>query len=117
MSLLDLVRQRDAQWVHAAKVALGATAIVGAVAVLMALAANLAIVHHLEQGVDARLGTRLASVEQGSVNPLSTVTGAPHSGDLDDAPSFLWLVGADGTPQPLTAGAPNSLPTPGRRGP
>ena len=63
---LGLIRQPNAQWVHAAKVALGATAIVGAVAVLLALAANLFIVHHLDQGVDARLAPRrLATARRG----------------------------------------------------
>jgi signal transduction histidine kinase len=103
---VQLIRQRDPQWVHAAKVALGATAIVGAVAVLLALAANLLIVHHLDQGVDARLASRLTTAGQGSVDPLSTVTGSPRGGDLDDAPTFLWTVRPDGTARALIAGAP-----------
>ena len=106
MNLVTALRERHPQWVHAAKVALGATAIVGAVAVLLALAANLAIVHHLDQGVDSRLATRLASASHGSVDPLSTVTVVPRSGDLDDAPTFLWSVGSDGVSRSLTAGAP-----------
>ena len=110
MTLLELVRKRNAQWVHAAKVALGATAIVGAVAVLMALGANLAIVRHLDQGVDTRLGSQLTATSRGSVDPLATVTATPRNGDLDDAPTFLWLVGPDGTPRALTAGAPELPP-------
>jgi signal transduction histidine kinase len=106
VSLLDRTRQRGPQWVYAGKVALGATAIVGVVAVLLALAANLVIVNHLEQAADARLAARLTSASHGPVDPLSTVSAAPRSGDLDDAPTFLWSVGPDGVARSLTLGAP-----------
>lgn len=99
------VKQSDAQWAHAAKVALGATAVVGALAVLLALAANLLIVRHLDQNVDNRLDERLASASRSPVNPLATIAVSP-SGDLDDAPTFLWLVRPDGASTALMAGAP-----------
>lgn len=97
--------QSDAQWAHAAKVALGATAVIGALAVLLALAANLFIVRHLDQAADDRLDTRLASAAHAPINPLITIT-APQPGDLDDAPTFLWLVRPNGASTPLIAGAP-----------
>ncbi len=106
------MRRADAQWAHAAKVALGATAIVGAVAVVLALAANMVIVHHLDQTIDTRLSGRLATVAHGSVDPLATVTTSSGGGDLDDAPSFVWAVHHDGTSTALVAGAP---PLPVRR--
>jgi len=104
------MRQNDAQWAHAAKVALGATAIVGAVAVVLALAANMVIVHHLDQSIDSRLSVRLVDASRGAVNPLATVTSSHEGGDLDDAPSFVWLVHRDGASTALVAGAP-ALPT------
>ena len=104
------MKRNDAQWAHAAKVALGATAVVGAVAVVLALAANMVIVHHLDQAVDTRLSNRLVDASRGALNPLATVTGSHESGDLDDAPSFVWLVHHDGSSTPLVAGAP-ALPT------
>jgi signal transduction histidine kinase len=100
MSLGRLIRWRDPQWVHAAKVALGATAIVGVVAVLLALAANLVIVDHLNQGVDNRLAAALAN--PASIDQQATSQG----GDLDDAPRFVWTVHADGTSIAHTLGAP-----------
>ncbi len=86
---------------------MGATAIVGAVAVLLALTANLVIVRHLDEGVDARLATRLASASRSPIDPLSPVSGTNHSGDLDDAPSFLWAVRPGGSSTALVAGAPH----------
>ena len=100
------MKPHNAQWAHAARVALGATAIVGAVAVVLALAANLVIVRHLDQTIDSRLSGRLVSASRGSIDPLATVTTSPDGGDLDDAPSFVWLVHPDGTPTALVAGSP-----------
>ena len=97
--------QSDAQWAHAAKVALGATAVVGVIAVLLALAANLLIVRHLDQNVDGRLDRQLASATHSPINPLATIAASQPS-DLDDAPTFLWLVRPDGVSQSLIVGAP-----------
>jgi signal transduction histidine kinase len=88
------VIRRDAQWVHAGKVALGATAVVAAVAVVVALVANLLILNRLSQSVDRRLTSQLAA--HGSADPLVPTSGSGHSGDLDDAPIFLWVVGPAG---------------------
>ena len=106
MRLIDRLRQGNAQWAHAAKVALGATAVVGVVAVVLALAANMVIVRHLDQSIDSRLSARLASASRGSVNPLGTVTTSPEDGDFDDAPTFVWTVRHDGTSTALVVGAP-----------
>ncbi len=102
------MRRRDAQWVHAAKVALGATAIVGAVAVVVVLAANLAIVNHLNYTVDARLSQQL---DQGTIAgatgpPAARTTQSGHGDDLDDAPSFLWDVTSAGKVTGSSTGAP-----------
>jgi signal transduction histidine kinase len=99
------VHQSDTQWAHAAKVALGATAVVGVIAVLLALAANLLIVRHLDQNVDGRLDRQLATTSRSPINPLATIT-ATQPGDLDDAPAFLWLVRPDGVSNALILGAP-----------
>ena len=99
-------RRRDAQWVHAAKVALGATVVVAALAVILALAANLLIVRHLDRDVDRRLSDRLNSVAHGSTDPLVAVNNPPRAGDLDDAPSFVWVVRSTGQVAALTEGAP-----------
>ncbi|HUY65462.1 MAG TPA: HAMP domain-containing sensor histidine kinase [Acidimicrobiales bacterium] len=100
------MKRPSGQWAHAAKVALGATAIVAVVAVVGALAVNLVILHRLDRGVDARLSERLASASRGSVDPLRAVTGTYHEGDLDDAPSFVWTVTPSGKATALTVGAP-----------
>ncbi len=96
----------DAQWAHAARVALGATAIVAVVAVAAAFAINLLIIHRLDRAVDARLSDRLSSAVHGSVEPLKSVAGVYREGDLDDAPSFVWAVRPNGTATALTADAP-----------
>jgi signal transduction histidine kinase len=100
------VRRDGVQWAHAARVALGATAIVAVVAVLVALAINLVIIHRLDRAVDARLSERLTSVSRGSTDPLGAVTGSYHEGDLDEAPAFVWAVKPNGAATALTAGAP-----------
>jgi signal transduction histidine kinase len=63
------------------------------------------IVRHLDQNVDGRLDRQLATASRSSVNPLATV-GASQPGDLDDAPTFVWLVRPNGASTALIAGAP-----------
>jgi signal transduction histidine kinase len=96
----------DAQWVHAAKVALGATAVVAVVAVAAAFTVNLLIIHRLDRAVDGRLSDRLTRAVHGSIEPLKSVAGAYREGDLDDAPSFVWAVRPSGAATALTAEAP-----------
>ena len=96
------MRQGGTRWVHAARVALAATAVVAA----LALVVNLMIVDRLGNGVDARLSEHLTSASQGTVEPLIIQAGAQHEGDLDDVPIFVWKVDASGSATALTAGAP-----------
>jgi signal transduction histidine kinase len=104
-SVLARLRQPDARWAHAARVALAATAVVGVVTLVFAVAVNAFIVHRVTRDVDARLALTLA-VAAGTP-PGTAPTPATHSGgDVDDAPAFVWRVGRDGTIQALTVGAP-----------
>jgi signal transduction histidine kinase len=104
-SLRSRLRRPDARWAHAARVALAATAVVGAVALLLALVVNSFILHRLNHDIDARLHAALATSTV--AGPGSTVDTSGHSGgDVDDAPVFLWRVGAGGTVEALTLGAP-----------
>ena len=100
------MRRPGRQWAHAARVALGATAVVGVAAVVIALVVNLVIVHRLERDVDARLTARLAQATTGQPVPLTVSPGADHDGDLDDAPTFLWRVDHVGVVSDLGVGAP-----------
>jgi signal transduction histidine kinase len=86
-------------------VALAATAVVGAVALLLAVVVNSFILHRLNHDIDSRLNVAL--VATAAAGPGSTVdTSGRASGDVDDAPVFLWRVGVDGTIEALTIGAP-----------
>jgi signal transduction histidine kinase len=98
--------RRNAQWVHAGKVALGATAVVAGVAVVVALVANLLILDRLGHSVDQRISTQLTAAAKGPVNDVVPLSSTPRSGDLDDAPIFLWLVRPTGRTVALTDGAP-----------
>jgi signal transduction histidine kinase len=98
--------RRDAQWVHAGKVALGATVVVAAVTVVVALVANLLILDRLDHSVDLRLSSQLATAAKGPVHSLPAVPVISHTGDFDDAPTFAWAIGPTGRVTPLTVGAP-----------
>ena len=95
----------DARWIHAAKVALAATAIVGAITVLLAVVVNMSILHRLDGDIDNRLTTTLTSVTEAP--PGSVVLGGSRvGGDVDDAPVFVWRVNADRSITALSVGAP-----------
>ncbi len=103
------MRKRSAHWGHAARVALGATVVVGAVAVVLAGAANLIIVRHLDEGVDARLANQLAGLTHPAFVPPtrgSATLANPTASDPDDVPVYTWWVGPTGTVTALTLGAP-----------
>ncbi len=100
--------RRPARWVHAAKVASVATAIVAAVALVAALGLNSFIVAHLSHDIDVRLSERLTNVSQQVYNPAHS-QGALQS-DLDDPPSFVWKVSPSGVATALTTGAPALTP-------
>jgi len=104
-SLWARVRHPDTRWAHAARVALAATAVVGVVTLLLAVAVNGFIVHRETRDVDARLATTLAAAAA-AVPGTVPATAGRVGGDVDDAPTFVWRVAADGTVQALTFGAP-----------
>jgi signal transduction histidine kinase len=96
---------------HAIRVAAGATAIVAIAAICLAVVLNLVVTHRLRQGVDARLSERLVDTAKSDAgHGVPTASPLPssvhHEGDLDDAPSFVWLVSPPGRVTPLTADAP-----------
>ncbi len=99
-----------APWVHAAKVASAATAIVAGVALLAAVLINAAIVHRLVADVDGRLSERLTFVTHAPevLDPPAAGIHLPRAseGDVDDAPTFIWQVSPSGAVTPLSAAAP-----------
>jgi signal transduction histidine kinase len=94
----------DARWVHAAKVALAATAIIAVVTLLLAVLVNSIILHRLNLDIDSRLDATL--VATATANPGSTQGTGGQAGDDDDAPVFVWRVGTGGSIEALTIGAP-----------
>ncbi len=100
------MRRPGRRWAHAARVALGATAVVAVVAAIVALGANLVIVQRLDREVDARLVDQLGKAVTGTSVPLVVSPGGDHDGDLDDAPTFIWRVDPAGVVTALTVGAP-----------
>jgi signal transduction histidine kinase len=95
---------------HAARVALAATAVVLATYALCAFALSVFVDHRLNGEVDARLQAQLtqASTAVRDHSPLPAVGGGTDT-DADDVPVLFWLIGADGVARPLSSGAP-SLP-------
>jgi signal transduction histidine kinase len=90
-----------AQRLHAIKVAAVATAIVAIVAIVLALILNMMVTHRLQREMDTKLSERLTDTAN---SPLpGRVQG---EGDLDDAPTFVWIVSLSGHVAPLTADAP-----------
>lgn len=100
------MRRPGRRWVHAARVALGATAVVAVVAIVIALIANLVIVQRLDREVDTRLMVQLEQAAKGASVPVIVSPGDEENGDLDDAPTFTWRVDPAGGVTDLTIGAP-----------
>lgn len=104
---------------HAARVAAVATVIVMACYAVAVVGLDALVVRRLTDEVDARLtavlaSTRSASSDQSTQSTqgsaLRRTTGVlppitPETG-VDDAPSFVWRVGANGSVTPLTVGSP-----------
>jgi signal transduction histidine kinase len=86
-----------------------ATLVVMAGYVLAAFLLNMIVVDHLVGSTDGRLADHLQDIHAQAVTPPHTPQVAPDA-DLDDAPSFVWLVSPSGVVTPLTAGAP-ALPS------
>ncbi len=93
----------------ALRVAAIATVVVMAGYLLAAFILNMIVVDHLLDSTDARLTDRLQDMHAQALAPPHTRP-APADADLDDAPSFVWLVSPSGVASPLVSGAP-ALPT------
>jgi signal transduction histidine kinase len=99
------MRRPDARWAHAARVALVATAVVAAVTVILAVIVNATIAHRLNRDIDHRLAATLVAVA-GATPGSAAASGEQPGGDVDDAPAFVWRVGADRSITALTFDAP-----------
>lgn len=93
---------------HAARVALSATAVVVACYAVCALALGLFVAHRLTGEADTRISSRLAYVERLDLAaPSASVpVGSGADSDPDDAPIFSWRVDAKGAAKALTLGGP-----------
>jgi signal transduction histidine kinase len=98
---------------HAARVALGATAVVAVVALVTALVTNTLIVNRLIHTVDVRLTGELDEASAGTSHPPPSDSRHNDSredpdadADVDDAPNFVWRVDQAGGSSAITAGAP-----------
>lgn len=95
---------------HAAKVAGMATAIVMAAYVVIAVVLNVLVVHRLTNHADNHLSERLSDARRDVLRvPRSGAAAVHRDRDVDDAPSFVWLVSTTGAVTDLSSGAP-SLP-------
>lgn len=93
--------------VHAAKVAGMATAIVMAAYVGVALGLNVLVVHRLTSQADYHLSERLIDARRDVLRvPTSGVPSVHRDRDVDDAPSFVWLVSTTGSVTALSTAAP-----------
>jgi signal transduction histidine kinase len=90
---------------HAARVAAVATVIIMAVYVCICAGFDIVDRHRLVAQIDAQLDQRLNVMAR---NPAAAGSLAIHENahDADDAPVFVWRVGASGGSRPLTPGAP-----------
>lgn len=92
--------------IHAARVALVATVIIGAMYICVVAGFDVVDRHRLVGQIDSRLYQRLANA---ILQPSSagSIADYDNAHDTDDAPVFLWKVGADGSVVVLTPGAPH----------
>ncbi len=92
---------------HAARVAGMATAIVLAAYVVVAVVLNVLVVHRLTSQADGHLTGRLSDAQREVLRvPSSEVPTVHPDPDVDDAPSFVWLVSRTGAVTNLSSGAP-----------
>ncbi|HUY29608.1 MAG TPA: HAMP domain-containing sensor histidine kinase [Acidimicrobiales bacterium] len=106
---------------HARDVAISATLIALVIYLASAMIADLAVLRHLQDGVDERLAARLDIAAHTisshgpplpTPSPATAITSAQRSGgDLDDAPIFLFLVPTHTRTATLLNGPGPSLPT------
>jgi signal transduction histidine kinase len=93
---------------QAAKVAAVATILVMACYIVGVIVLNIVVVNRLTTEVDGRLAERLKDANRFALPPLTTggSPSADRGGDIDDAPSFVWVVSSSGAATALTKGAP-----------
>jgi signal transduction histidine kinase len=92
------------------RVAAVATLIVMVAYVIAAVILNFIVTDHLVSRADHRLSDRLNDARQQTLTLPGTTSRHTAGGDVDDAPLFVWSIGAGGVVTPLTAGTP-SLPS------
>lgn len=98
---------RPSHRLHAAKVAGMATAIVIAAYVVVAVVLNVLVVHRLTSQADNHLSERLTDARRDVLRVQSSGAPTVHRDlDVDDAPSFVWLVSTSGAVTALSSGAP-----------
>jgi signal transduction histidine kinase len=104
------VTARSSHRLHAARVAAIATVIVMVGYIVAVVVLNVFVVQRLTNQADLRLTERLADAQReiGAASNSGTPT-VHRDHDVDDAPSFVWLVSPAGTITSLSSGAP-SLP-------
>ncbi len=90
---------------HAARVALAATAIIGSTYVCVVAVFDAVDQHRLVSQINDRLDQRLDNALRKPGSAGSTAN-FDNAHDSDDAPVFLWWVGAGGSVTALTPGAP-----------
>jgi signal transduction histidine kinase len=101
------VRTKAVHRLHAAKVAAIATAIVMVGYLIAVVVFNILVAHRLTGQADVRLSERLGDARKDVLSVPKTGSGILHRDrDVDDAPSFVWLVSSTGATTPLSSGAP-----------
>jgi len=108
------VNDKKRLWVHAARVAMMATAVVLACYAVFALGLRVFVTHRLIGQADARLRSTLSARTDEVLPPHEAVPrpsaplpgAATDNGDLDDVPVFTWDVPGDGRAVALSVGAP-----------
>jgi len=97
--------------VQATKIAVIATAIGMGCYILSVLIFNVLLIDRMTSQVDTRLNQRLAFAIKDGGRAEESINGSTtrHAGDPDDddAPIFVWRVGASGVATPITSGAPS----------
>ncbi len=89
---------------HAARIALAASLLIGIVYAGCVTVLDRAVAARLVAGVDARLKERLSDVRE--TGAPAVAAGAEDDDDVDEPPTYVWLVSPDRPVTRLSAGAP-----------
>jgi hypothetical protein len=100
----------------ALRVAAMATVVVMSGYVLAAFILNMIVVDHLLASTDGRLTDRLQDMHAQALASQYTSRPAPADADLDDAPSFFWLVSHRASRRHSSRGHPPCPPDSGTTG-